>query len=229
MAAGKSLTPFYVALGVIAVAGGALIARTAMKKPAPLTVDTVAPLALGPRGVVIGSDSAPVELMEFSDFECPWCARYAVLQMPDIRQRLVPSGRLRVRFVHYPLNIHQKSPWAHLAAACANEQGRFWAMADLIFENQDEWVENANPTSLLEGYAQRAGLDMGRYRSCVSERRPWGQVLADKHLGDSLGVTGTPTFYVNGHLLPDAPSADRVAQIVDSIAPLRGATGVKAR
>ena len=230
MAAGKSLTRFYVALAVIAVVGGVLIARAAMtKKQSPLTADTVAPLASGPRGVVLGSDSAPVELMEFSDFECPWCARYDVLQMPDIRQRIVSTGRLRIRFVHSPLAIHQKSPYAHLAAACANEQGRFWEMVDVIFGNQDDWVESSNPSDVLDGYARRIGLDMGRYRSCVSERREWGRVQADKKLGDSLGVSGTPTFYVNGHLWPDAPSADQVLHIVDSIAPIRGAAPARPR
>jgi len=230
MAAGKSLTRFYVVLAAIAVAGGVLIARSAMtKRLPPLTADTVAPLASGPRGVVLGSDSAPVELMEFSDFECPWCARYDVLQMPDIKQRIVSTGRLRIRFVHFPLSIHQKSPYAHLAAACANEQGRFWEMADMIFGNQDEWVESSNPTGVLEGYASRVGLDMGRYRSCVSERREWGRVQADKKLGDSLGVSGTPTFYVNGHLWPDIPSADQVLRIVDSIAPAPGAAPSRPR
>jgi len=229
MAAGKPLTRFYLALAVIAVVGGALIARSAMKRQPPLTADTVAPLATGPRGVVLGSDSAPVELMEFSDFECPWCARYDVLQMPDIRQRIVSTGRLRIRFVHFPLSIHQKSPYAHLAAACANEQGRFWDMADTIFGNQDEWVESTNPAGVLEGYARRVGLDMDRYRSCVQERRTWGRVMADKQLGDSLGVSGTPTFYVNGRLWPDVPSADQVLHIVDSIAPQRGPAPARSR
>jgi protein-disulfide isomerase len=229
MAAGRPLTPFYVTLAAIAIVGGVLIARSAMTREAPLTADTVVPLASGPRGVVLGSDSAPVELMEFSDFECPWCARYAVLQMPDIRQRIVPTGRLRVRFVHFPLSIHKKSPYAHLAAACANEQGRFWDLTDLIFANQEDWVESANPASVLEGYAQRLGLDMDRYRSCVRERRPWGQVMADKHLGDSLGITATPTFFINGRELAGAPTADRVLQIVDSVAQARGAAPARAR
>lgn len=221
MAEGRSLTPFYVVLAVLAIGGGALVLRSTLMKPLPpLSLETAGlPLSTGPRGVTIGSDSAPVELMEFSDFECPWCARYAVLQMPDIKQRLIPDGRLRVRFVHYPLNGHQKSPFAHLAAACGHEQGRFWEMHDLIFENQEEWYRAENPDRFLTGYAERAGLDMDRYRSCVSERRMWNQVLADKALGDSLGISGTPTFYVNGRPIEGTASADQIAAMVDSIAP----------
>ncbi len=224
MAAGKSLTPFYVALGVAAVAGGAFIVRSMMapSRP-PLTLETVAPLATGPRGVVMGTDSAPVEIMEFADFECPACARYAVLQMPDIKQRLVASGRVRVRFVHFPLQGHTRSPMAHLAAACAGAQGRFWDMHDVLFANQEEWVLHRRPESVIEGYADRLGLDRARYDTCVSERAVWGDVLADKALGDSLGVNATPTLYLNGRPLADVPSYDQLRRLVDSLAPLPAA------
>jgi len=219
MAAGK-MTPFYVALGVVAVAGGIMIARAAGgSSGAPLRFDTAAPVTPGPRGVVFGSDSAPVELLEFSDFECPWCARFAVVQMPDIKNRLVPTGRLRVRFVHYPLSIHNKGPMAHLAAACANEQGRFWQMHDLLFENQEEWLRAGNMQRLFEGYAGRIGLDGARFESCMDERRAWGQVQNDKSLGDSLGVGGTPTFLINGRVFeePGGLSYDRLRRIIDSL------------
>jgi protein-disulfide isomerase len=226
MAAGRSLTPFYAGLALVAVAGGLVIARSSGQRLPPLTTDTVAPLASGPRGVVLGSDSARVEIMEFSDFECPWCARFAVLAMPDVRQRLLSTGRVRWRFVNFPLQGHAKSPYAHLAAACANEQGRFWEMHDLIYQNQEDWVSSGSFERMIDGYADRSGLDRARYRSCVQERRTWGQVLADKALGDSLGITrGTPTFFVNGRMLNDTPSVDQLVRMVDSIATARGAAG----
>jgi protein-disulfide isomerase len=220
MAAGK-MTPFYIALGAAAVLGGVLIMRAARGPRTPtLTLTPGVPVAAGPRGVVFGSDSAPVELIEFGDFECGWCARYAVLQMPDIKQRLVPAGKLRVRFLHFPLEGHTRAPLAHLAAACANEQGRFWQMHDVLYENQDEWIRAGNPARTYEGYAERIGLDIPRYRSCVSEQRAWGQVLNDKSLGDSLGVGGTPTFFINGRLFDEdgGLTYDRLRVIVDSLA-----------
>jgi protein-disulfide isomerase len=125
--------------------------------------------------------------------------------------------------MHYPLDNHTKSPQAHLAAACAHEQGRFWEMHDLLFENQDDWLRAGSPERLLAGYAERLRLDMTRYRSCVAERRPWNQVLADKAVGDSLRVGGTPTFYLNGRLLDETPTADVLLRLVDSIAPLPAA------
>jgi protein-disulfide isomerase len=222
MAAGKSLTPFYIALAVIAVGGGALIASGAFRKaPPPLTLDTVGPLAQGPRGVLIGSDSAKIEVWEFSDFECPYCARFAILSMPDIRSRLVETGRVRWRFVHYPLQGHTKSPTAHLAAACANEQGRFWPMHDQLYEGQDAWTTARNLVGALGEVAERAGLDRGRYDACMNERgTAWGRVLADKSLGDSVGINGTPTFFVNGRQVPDILTYDRLRALTDSLAPL---------
>lgn len=224
MAAGRSLTPFYIALALIVVAGGALISRSAGGRRGDLSLAptaTMPPIA-GPRGVAMGSDSAPVEVAEYSDFECPYCARFAVLQLPDIEQRLVATGRVRWRFMHFPLDGHEKSPQAHLAAACANEQGQFWRMHDAIYQSQADWVASRRPERLLRDFAQRLGLDMGRYDSCVREQRAWTGVLADRRLGDSLGVGATPTMFINGHKLQDVPTFDELRHLVDSIAPPAG-------
>ena len=218
--AGKPMTPFYVGLAVVAIAGGAFIWRSvAAKQQPPLTTETLAPLATGPRGVVMGPDSAPVEILEFSDFECPFCGQYATIQMPDVRQRLMPTGKVRWRFMHFPLQGHTKSPYAHLAAACANQQGKFWDMHDAIYAHQEQWATERNPLSSLASYAQQAGLDMTAYNSCVENRSAWGRVLADKAMGDSLGINGTPTFFINGHMWRgnSSPTADQLIAIVDSL------------
>jgi protein-disulfide isomerase len=224
MAAGRSLRTFYAGLALVAVVGALVIMRSAGQRTVTLN-ETSAPVASGPRGIVLGSDSAKVEIMEFSDFECPWCGRFAVLQMPDIRQRLTTTGRVRWRFLHFPLfQIHKKSPYAHLAAACANEQGKFWEMQDIIYQNQEDWVNSDGFQRMIDGYAERVGVDKARYNSCISERRAWGQVLADKKLGDSLGLDGTPTFFVNGHLVTTTNvTTDLFVRMVDSIAPARPA------
>lgn len=218
MSSGRSLVPFYAGLAGIALGGGIYIALQIGRGPQQLSLTaTGLPPVAGARGVVIGSDTAPVEIVEFSDFECPFCARFAALTIPDVKNRLVATGQVRLRFVHFPLDIHAKGPHAHLAAACANEQGRFWEMHDLLFDNQDEWVRARRPDRVISQYAERLGLDMDRFRSCVSEQRAWPQVLADKALGDSLGVNGTPTVFVNGRQLSDPPSFDQLRRIADSL------------
>ena len=179
----KSLTPFYVVFGVVAAGGVLLIARGAMQSDPPLNLQTIAPVSTGPRGITIGADSAPVEVIEFSDFQCPFCAQFATLSMPDIQQRLLATGKVRWRFVHYPMEMHPNAPQAHLAGACANEQGRFWEMHDVIYQYQSQWSESRNPQNQMEDYARRIGLDMERYESCVSERRTWGPGCGREGLG----------------------------------------------
>lgn len=219
--AGKSMTPFYVGLGVLGLAGIAwLIQSTTGGRQAPLTAETGATILPGPRGVSLGPDSAPVEIMEFSDFECPFCGQYALIQMPDIRQRLLTTGKVRWRFVHYPLAMHTKGPYAHLAAACANEQGKFWEMHDAIYEHQEEWSRGGNTLRLLGGYASQVGLDKAAYNACMEGRTAWPRVVADKALGDSISPgMGTPTFFVNGRPWTGNrnPTTDQLLVIVDSL------------
>jgi protein-disulfide isomerase len=213
------MTPFYVGLGVLAVAGAVFIARQGGNRQPPLTAETTGPVAPGPRGVALGPDSAPVKIMEFSDFECPWCGQFATLQMPDVRQRLLSTGKVQWRFMHFPLSIHAKSPYAHLAAACANEQGRFWEMHDQIYQHQGDWTEASDPTKLLASYADQAGLNRSQYDQCMSNRTAWSHVLADKALGDSLHLNGTPTFFINGHQWTGrtSPTVDQLIHITDSL------------
>ena len=219
--AGKSLTPFYVTLVVLAVAGGVFILRqTSGSRLPPLTAETTMPIAPGPRGVAVGPDSAILEVMEFSDFECPWCGQYARIQMPDVRQRLLSTGKVKWRFMHFPLSMHQKGPYAHLAAACADEQGKFWEMHDAIYDHQEEWSTAGDPVRLFGQYASQIGLDQARYSSCMTERRAWGRVVADKALGDSLAPNmGTPTFFLNGRQWTGArsPTADDMLALLDTL------------
>jgi protein-disulfide isomerase len=233
----RSLKPFYLAMAALAIAGAVLIGRAVSQRGAsPPSLAAPLPMSLGaaagPRGVALGSESAPLEIAEYSDFQCPFCARFAVLQLPDIKQRLVETGRLRWRFMHFPLDNHRNSPAAHLAAACAGEQGRFWPMHDMLYMAQDEWAASRRPERQFREYARRLDLDDSRYESCVTEQRPWPQVLADRRFGDSLGVNSTPTFFVNGRPLATVPSFDEIRAIVDSLAPSAteaGGTGTSRR
>ena len=153
MAAGRSLKPFYIGLVVVAVTGGLMIARSMNQSrgsaPGPGVLLPPIALASGPRGVVLGSDSAPVEIAEYSDFQCPFCARFAVLQLPDIRERLINTGRVRWRFMNFPLDGHPNTRPAHLAAACAAEQGRFWEMHDAVYQGQGDWSESRRPNGFF--------------------------------------------------------------------------------
>lgn len=227
-----SMKGFYVTIGAIAVVGVAIIGWQVMGGGRSAVRPSLTPglplVSAGPRGVVLGPDTAPVEITEFADFECPACARYAILTLSDIKSRLIPEGRVRLRFVHFPLNIHPNAPVAHLAAACANEQGRFWQMHDLIYDSQSEWAMSRRPDRPLRALAQRAQLDMDRFDSCMDEQRAWPQVLADKALGDSIGIDGTPTFALNGRVIETPRSLTEWRRLVDSVVTARAAAAAPA-
>lgn len=223
MAAPRPLTGFYIVLGLVAGVGAVLIGRQLNTRNRSVTetyqTAAVAPVRAGALGHVLGSDSAPVEIVEFADFECPACARFAILEMPYVRERLIPTGRLKWRFMNFPLQGHTNSPAAHLAAACADEQGRFFEMTDAIFNRQNDWATARRPERLLRDYAQGVGLDLSRYESCMDTRRAQPQVDADYAEGERLGVNSTPTFFVNGRMWPGVLVYDAIRAIVDSLAP----------
>jgi protein-disulfide isomerase len=152
---------------------------------------------------IVGPDTAAITLVGYCDFECPYCGRaYPVIK------RLQASLKDRLRFVfrHFPL-IH-KHPFAQQAseaAEAAGAQGQFWAMHDLLFENQDALGEDA-----LEGYARMLGLDTARFRDELSRKLYAARVGRDVRLGRQTGVTGTPTFFINGSRHTDENTLERL-------------------
>jgi protein-disulfide isomerase len=225
--AGRSLKKFYVVLALIAVVGIVLIVRAAGGRAgAPLVMAECGGPPIGgvaPAGVAIGPDSAPVQITEYGDFECPECARFAILTMPDVLRRLIPTGKLRWQFMDFPLSQHANSPLAHVAAACAAAQGKFWAMEYSLYYHQDDWYAERNPEPKFIDYARAVGVNVDSFRVCVNQRRPWPQIEANRCAGDRLAIEGTPTFFVNGHRLAYTPAYDDLVHIVDSVTALPAA------
>jgi protein-disulfide isomerase len=214
----RSLRFFYIALGLIAIGGLIAIwmvrqsnaARTAAREAGPVPVN-----AAGFEGWVMGSDSAAVEIVEYADFECGACAHFSILTGPDIRDRLVASGRVRWRFRDFPLQGHPNSPAAHHAAACAGEQGRFWEMQEQIFYNQARWARDRRPGRRIRDYARAVGLDMGQYDDCMDEQRYVGQIQASYQEGLAVGVSSTPSFVIGDLLVIGSLPYDSVVALVE--------------
>jgi len=219
--AGRSLRVFYLALGAIAVVGIGLIVHAATGgKGAPIVMAECGGPPLDnvpPQGVVAGPDSAPVHITEYGDFECPSCARFAIITMPDVLRRLVPTGKLRWEWLDFPLQQHQNSPLAHITAECAARQGKFWDMEYALYDHQDDWFADANPERKFLDYARAAGLEVDSLKVCMDQRRTWPQIEANRCSGEKLAISGTPTFFVNGRELSGTPAYDDLARIVDSI------------
>lgn len=214
------LKPFYIGLAVIAVAGGALIFMAREQGGSAVTV-VPEPVGVGLgafEGHVIGSDSAPVTVVEYADFECPACAQFAVLTAPDIKQRLVATGQVRWIFRDFPLTGHRNSMPAHHAAQCAGEQGRFWEMHDQLYFNHGRWVAERRPERALRQLAGATGIDMGQYDECMSSGRYMARLEQLQSDGVARGVGSTPTFDIGGQRVSGALLYDDFKRYVDQAA-----------
>ncbi len=214
---------FYRLLVAVAVIGGAVLWYASQRKPssaAPLGAPG-GPLPVaatdGFRGYTLGAAAAPIEVTEYSDFECPFCASFATVQMPVIREQLIATGKVRWRFRDFPLPRHAYSRHAALAAQCAGEQGKFWEMHDQLFTNH-QWAQTGkNPSGLFRDLAKANGLDLAKYDACVDGQRYTGRIQASVEEGAAFGVKGTPSFFVNGRPFEGRATSDDFKALVDSL------------
>jgi protein-disulfide isomerase len=152
-------------LGFIALIGVAALGYVASKpKSTSADVHDVADTSnAGPaQGYLIGKVDAPVKILEYADFECPSCAGFAAVTEPDVRTRIIEPGLANLTYYDFPLTQHRNTLAASNAAACADEQGKFWPMHDRIFQGQEEWNGEATeaPKPFFKRYAGEVGLDV---------------------------------------------------------------------
>jgi protein-disulfide isomerase len=171
---------------------------------------------------VIGPNDAPVTVVAFSDFQCPFCARGAA-----VAERLVEAdstgdtkyaGKVRVVFKHYPLPFHRQAEAASRAALAAGEQGKFWQMHDLLFDNQSKFRgrDDAEMKALTAGWAKDLGLDVDQFEADFDKPEYQQAIERDTALADELGVQGTPNFFVNGVNIRGAQPLTVFEEIVDA-------------
>jgi protein-disulfide isomerase len=212
---------FYIGVGALAV-GGAGVLFMAMGGGATAMptgpIDKAAiEAARDWEGYTVGNADAPVEIIEYADFECPACRGWWVLTGHDVKRRLVASGRVRFSFRDFA--IHQNSIQAHHAAACADEQGMFEQMHDKLFDTQQKWAGRTGVESRLYDYAQEIGIDIAQYDECMGEGRYRARIQASRDEGAGMGVTATPTVFVGGTKY-GALRYDQIKAIVDSLVPV---------
>ena len=154
-----------------------------------------------------GPDSAKVTVVEFSDFQCPFCSRVNPT-MDEIQKAY--GDQVRIVFKHLPLRIHSKAPQAHAAAEAAHRQGKFWEMHDAIFANQRDLSEET-----YVKYAGEIGLDVDRFKKDMAAAEIKAKIDADAKEASTLGVTGTPGFFINGRFLSGARPFDSFKTLID--------------
>ena len=154
-----------------------------------------------------GPEKAPITIVEFSDFQCPYCVR----AQPTLKRvRTTYGDNVRFVFVDFPLDIHPQAKKAHEAAACAHEQGKFWPMYDRLFTSEGKFQ-----VADLKGYASETGLDPAAFDTCLDSGRHADASERGVEEGARNGVTGTPAFFINGRMVVGAQPYEAFAQIID--------------
>ncbi len=146
-----------------------------------------------------GNPDAPVTIVEFSDFQCPFCSRFFDQTLPLIEKNYIDTGKVKLVYKDFPIdNLHPNARPAHIAAECADEQGKFWEYHDILFENQAQWnrLSSADLSSQLNQYATTLGLNSASFDSCLSSQDIADEVNTDYLQASRYGATGTPTFFI---------------------------------
>lgn len=210
---------FYVLIAAVAVVG---IAGLTYQSTRPKDSGIASPIdsSLPPvqsAGYTIGNANAPVEVTEFGDFECPACGNFATITEPDIRKRYVSTGKVLWRFVDFPLSGHRNTWPASRAAACADEQGKFWDFHDALYQTQDQWNGEAtgNPDKYMKQLGKQLGLKTDQFNQCVDTKKTQAKVQAHYALATARQVNQTPTFVIGNQQIPGAMNYDQFAKLID--------------
>ena len=226
VAPAKSRAPFYGLLAVVVVVAAAGIwysMNGAKPKPIQLPEGTPLPKA---EGYLRGDPNAPVTIMEFADFECPGCMNFATMIEPDVRANIIDKGLANFRYFDFPLDVHPNTMSASLAAACADEQGKFWEMHDMIFQGFYDWIGQAttNPKKVLSTYVGKLGMDEKKWNECFDSQKYVAKIMSHRNAGIERQVGSTPTFVIENTVYSTGMTYDRIKHIVDSLVALKGAS-----
>ena len=164
-----------------------------------------------------GSATAPVTIFEMSDFQCPWCGRFARETLPILEREYVATGKVKIVFVNFPLPMHKNAVPASELAMCAARQGKFWLMHDQLFRTQQRWAGLAQPGSFFLGLADSVGADRDLLTACLRSGATRALVQQDAEGSARSGATSTPTFYIEGGLLSGAQPIEVFRTVLDSI------------
>jgi len=180
-----------------------------LKAKTPVTISLEPPrlTVSAAKGATKGPPNAPIEMIEFSDFQCPYCQRAHA----TVEQVLAAYGD-RIKFVyrHYPVQGHAAAKPAAEASECAKEQGKFWPFHDRLFANTSK-LSDAD----LKAHAAAVGVEMAAFNACVDSHKYRSVVEADARDGEAVGVNGTPAFYINGRIISGAQPFEVFKKLID--------------
>jgi protein-disulfide isomerase len=185
--------------------------RVAAKPAAPDSNITLADLSR-----IQGSATAPVWVIEVSDFQCPYCKQWHDQTYATLRDQYVKTGKIRLAYVNFPLDSHVFAWPAAESAMCAGAQGKFWQMHDGLFATQNHWETTSSPAPVFDSLAKAVGLDMKRWHDCVSSGIMKPLISADHDRASRAGAAATPTFLIGNKRLEGAQPIEELRKAIDS-------------
>ncbi|MEK7595628.1 MAG: DsbA family protein [Patescibacteria group bacterium] len=166
---------------------------------------------------ILGNKDAKVTIIEFSDFQCPFCKRLFDAAVVNIKKDYIDTGKARLVFRDFPLSFHPNAEISAIAGECADEQGKFWNFHDMLFTKQDDWspLPKDDAKSKFGEYAQSLGMNVGSFNNCVSSEKYKDEVQKDSNDGSASGVSGTPTLFINGKTIVGAQPYETIKAAIE--------------
>lgn len=165
---------------------------------------------------VKGEAKAKVTLVEFTDYQCPYCKRYVDQTLSQIEKEYIATGKIRYILRDLPLSFHPNAQKAAETVKCAGAQGKYWEMHDIVFKNQDTWSNSTEATTVFNGYAGTIGLNTSKFSSCLTNGEQKTAVDQDAALAQKAGLGGTPSFVINGKILVGAQPFEQFKTAIDA-------------
>lgn len=172
---------------------------------------------------VLGAEDAPVTIIEFSDFQCPYCYKFWVETFPQIKSEYIDKGLVKFVYRDFPIPSHVQAQMAAESTECVRglseeslKDENFFKMHDLVFEKIAEWAGNADAKTAFVSFGSSIGIDATALTACLDNGTYKSEVADDYTAGRSYGISGTPTFFINGKVILGAEDFEYFAQVIDS-------------
>ncbi len=175
-------------------------------------------IKISPEDHVLGNEDAKVTIVEFSDFQCPFCRSFWKDTLSQIRTEYIDTGKAKLVYKHFPLDFHPSAKIAAQASECASEQSKFWEMHDKIYAEQEKLGTGTVQFTAkdLKKWAVQIGLEAKAFNACLDSGKYAARVDSDAAYGAQLGVSGTPSFFVNGQLTVGAQPFATFKALIDT-------------
>jgi protein-disulfide isomerase len=163
---------------------------------------------------VLGSPDAPVTIIEYSEYLCPFCQRFVLETMPRIEEEYIDKGLVKLIFRDFP--VHGESAVAMaMVAECAADQDKFWEMHMFLWERSEQWSQSEDILATFQGYADELGMDTEEFTACLTEGRTVDRIIEDYNIGVQDGVSATPSFFINGTLIRGALPFEEFQKVIE--------------